>query len=81
MIQENRNTKFSTIVRRLRRNKVSLALELVFVDWLNKHSMVIDPPIAKDTLLVPDGNNPSGRIVRMDKILLCIMIFWVKTQW
>ena len=40
------------------------------MDWLNKHSMVIESPIAKDTLLVPDRNNPGGTKVRINKILL-----------
>ena len=44
------------------------------MDWLNKHSMDIESPIAKDTLLVPDRNNPGGTKVRINKILLQISV-------
>ena len=73
LIRENSNTKFAAIVKRLGR-KISLELKLAFLDWLNKHSMVIESPIAKDTLLVPDHNNPGGTKVQMNKILLQISI-------
>ena len=36
--------------------------------------MVIESPIAKDTLLVPDRNNPGGTKVRINKILLQISV-------
>ena len=52
---------------------MSPQLKKEFLDWLEKHNMVIQSPIANDTLLVRDPNNPSRKI-RVNKLLLQIPV-------
>ena len=52
---------------------MSPQLKEEFLDWLEKHNMVIQSPIANDTLLVRDPNNPSRKI-RVNKLLLQIPV-------
>ena len=52
---------------------MSPQLKEEFLDWLEEHNMVIQSPIANDTLLVRDPNNPSRKI-RVNKLLLQIPV-------
>jgi hypothetical protein len=72
-MRENSNTEFSRVLKRLGKQKVSWQLEEDFLKWLDNHSMVIQSPLASDTLLVSDRNNPGSKI-RKNKILLQIPI-------
>ena len=54
-------------MKRLDRKKVSLKLESKFLDWLHKHNMVIESPIASDTILVLDPLNPTEDKVKKKK--------------
>jgi hypothetical protein len=64
---------FSRVLKRLGRTKVSVQLEEAFLKWLDNHNMVIQSPLAADTLLVSDPENPGTR-KRMNKILLQIPV-------
>jgi hypothetical protein len=64
---------FSRILKRLGNKKVSHQLEEAFLKWLDNNNMVIQSPLASDTLLVSDPDNP-GNEKRMNKILLQIPV-------
>jgi hypothetical protein len=67
------NVSFSRVMKRLGRTKVSVELEEAFLKWLDNHNMVIQSPLASDTLLVSDPENPGNK-KRMNKILLQIPV-------
>jgi hypothetical protein len=67
------NVSFSRVLKRLGRTKVSVQLEEAFLKWLDNHNMVIQSPLASDTLLVSDPENPGNK-KRMNKILLQIPV-------
>jgi hypothetical protein len=64
---------FSRVLKQLGNKKVSYQLEEVFLKWLDNHNMVIQSPLASDTLLVSDPGN-SGNKKRMNKISLQIPV-------
>jgi hypothetical protein len=64
---------FSCVLKRLGRTKVSVQLEEAFLKWLDNHNMVVQSPLASDTLLVSDPENP-GNNKRINKILLQIHV-------
>jgi hypothetical protein len=73
-MRENHFVSFSQILmKRFRNKKVSCQLEEAFLKWLDNHNMVIQSPLASDTLLVSDPKNP-GYKKRMNKILLQIPV-------
>jgi hypothetical protein len=67
------NVSFSRVLKRLGRTKVSVQLEEAFLKWLDNHNMVIQSPLASDTLLVSDPENPGNK-KRMNKILFQIPV-------
>ena len=69
MREQPSTTTFSRVLKRLGRKKVSKELEKEFYEWLDNHNMVIQSPLANDTILVKDPNNPNNKI-RINKILL-----------
>ena len=72
-MRENTGTLFGRVLKRLGRSKVTAELHAEFLVWLDKHNMVIQSPLASDTLLVPDGTT-SGVKKRVNKILLQIPV-------
>jgi hypothetical protein len=72
-MRENKAVSFSRVLKRLGRTKVSVQLEEAFLKWLDNHNMVIQSPLASDTLLVSDPENP-GNEKRINKILLQIPV-------
>jgi hypothetical protein len=72
-MRENKETTFSCVLKRLGRQKVNQKLEDAFLKWLDYHSMVIQSPLAADTLLVLDPKHPVNK-KRMNKILLQIPV-------
>ena len=72
-MRDSTNTLFSRVLKRLGRTKVTPELHMEFLRWLDNHHMVIQSPLASDTLLVPDANNP-GTKKRTNKILLQIPV-------
>jgi hypothetical protein len=70
-VRENNESTFSRVLKRLGRQKVNQKLEDAFLKWLDNHSMVIQSPLAADTLLVSDPKHPGNK-KRMNKILLQI---------
>jgi hypothetical protein len=65
-MRENKKVSFSRVLKRLGTTKVSPELEASFLEWLDNHNMVIQSPLASDTLLVSDPEIPSNR-KRMNK--------------
>jgi hypothetical protein len=59
-LRENK-VSFSQVLKRLGRKKVSIQLEESFLKWLDNHNMVIQSPLASDTLLVSDPENPGNK--------------------
>jgi hypothetical protein len=51
-MRENENVSFSCVLKQLGSKKVSYQLEEAFLKWLDNHNMVIQSPLATDTLLV-----------------------------
>jgi hypothetical protein len=72
-MRENKNVSFSCVLKRLGSKKVSVELEEAFLKWLDNHNMVIQSPLASDTLLVSDPKSPGNK-KRMDKILLQVPV-------
>ncbi|OEU18324.1 hypothetical protein FRACYDRAFT_236601 [Fragilariopsis cylindrus CCMP1102] len=72
-MRDNNGTVFGRVIKRLGRTKVTPELHVEFLRWLDNHNMVIQSPLASDTLLVPDANNP-GTKKRINKILLQIPV-------
>ncbi|OEU12948.1 hypothetical protein FRACYDRAFT_243200 [Fragilariopsis cylindrus CCMP1102] len=68
-MRDSNGTVFGRVLKRLGRSKVTAELHAEFLVWLDKHNMVIQSPLASDTLLVPDGTT-SGVKKRVNKILL-----------
>jgi hypothetical protein len=60
-MRENDFVSFSQILKRLGNKKVSCQLEETFLKWLDNHNMVIQSPLASDTLLVSDPENPGNK--------------------
>jgi hypothetical protein len=69
-MRENQ-VSFSRMLKRLGNKKVSVQLELAFLKWLDNNNMVIQSPLASDTLLVSDPKNPGNGVVWL------ILTFWV----
>jgi hypothetical protein len=76
-MRENK-VSFSQVLKQLGRKKVSVQLEEAFLKWLDNHNVVIQSPLASDTLLVSDPENPGNK-KRMNKILLQIPVRNYKT--
>jgi hypothetical protein len=72
-MRENKQVSFSRVLKRLGTKKVSYQLEEAFLKWLDNHNMVIQSPLASDTLLVSDPENPGNK-KGMNKILLQIPV-------
>ncbi|OEU19451.1 hypothetical protein FRACYDRAFT_235505 [Fragilariopsis cylindrus CCMP1102] len=72
-MRDNNGTVFGRVLKRLGRTKVTAKLHTEFLRWLDNHNMVIQSPLASDTLLVPDGTT-SGVKKRVNKILLQIPV-------
>ncbi|OEU07188.1 hypothetical protein FRACYDRAFT_251490 [Fragilariopsis cylindrus CCMP1102] len=72
-MRDNNGTVFGRVLKRLGRTKVTPELHAEFLRWLDNHHMVIQSPLASDTLLVPDGTT-SGVKKRVNKILLQIPV-------
>jgi hypothetical protein len=72
-MRENNEITFSRVLKRLGRQKVNQKLENAFLKWLDNHSMVIQSPLAADTLPVSDPKHPGNK-KRMNKILLQIPV-------
>ena len=53
--------------------KVCPQLEEEVLVWLKNHDMVVQPPTAKDLILVQDPSNPRQKI-RVNKLLLTILL-------
>ncbi|OEU19555.1 hypothetical protein FRACYDRAFT_235613 [Fragilariopsis cylindrus CCMP1102] len=70
---DNNGTVFGRVLKRLGRTKVTPELHVEFLHWLDNHNMVIQSPLASDTLLVPDGST-RGVKKRVNKILLQIPV-------
>jgi hypothetical protein len=62
---------WSAVQKRKGYSKVSLQLRKKLHDWIIEHPHVISSPIADDTLLVPNPENPKTK-VRVGKLLLQI---------
>ncbi|OEU12947.1 hypothetical protein FRACYDRAFT_243199 [Fragilariopsis cylindrus CCMP1102] len=72
-MRDNNGTVFGRVLKRLGRTKVTPELHMEFLHWLDRHNMVIQSPLASDTLLVPDGTI-RGVKKRVNKILLQIPV-------
>jgi hypothetical protein len=72
-VHRKKTVSFSRVLKRLGNKKVSCQLEEAFLKWLDNHSIVIQNPLATDTLLVSDPENPGNK-KRMNKILLQIPV-------
>jgi hypothetical protein len=62
---------WSTVEKRKGYSKVSPELRTKLYDWFLKHPQVIQSPIANDTLLLKDPDDPKNKI-RVGKLLLQI---------
>jgi len=72
-MRDKKGTVFSRVLKKLGHTKVTLKLQADFLLWLDNHNMVIQSPLAADTLLIPDPKNPGNK-KRMNKILLQIPV-------
>jgi hypothetical protein len=72
-MRENDSVSFSRVLKQLGTKKVSVQLEEAFLKWLDNHNIAIQSPLASDTLLVSDPENPDNK-KRINTILLQIPV-------